>query len=168
MQRSKVSIKLRCRPERRGPKRIFVWGGESKDLAVCLCKIYALESCLTMLQHTSLALPSLTPSSRPSSVTAILSGVEEPLRHGLHLLRCHLVDARNDLVHGEELVEVHLLPRQVGHARVRALQTHQNVALQLVLGARQLFRASGVSFRLRNSARIRSTTSSALPADVPA
>ncbi len=46
------------------------------------------------------------------------SGDEKALCHGLDLLGCYRFDADDDFFSSEELVEVHLLPREVGHARV--------------------------------------------------
>ena len=61
----------------------------------------------------------------------------------------HGIDARRDLFHGKELLEVHLLPRQVRHARVRALEAHQDVALELVFCALQFFLTQRRLFQLR-------------------
>src|SRR5215472_14698441 len=68
-----------------------------------------------------------------------LAWIEEALCHRLNLCRRNGIDFGDDLVCTEELAEVNLLPRQVGHARVRAFQAHQDVALELVLGAGQFF-----------------------------
>ena len=67
------------------------------------------------------------------------SGIEEALGHGLDLRGCDGVDAGDDLFGGEELVEVHLLPREVGHARVRAFEAHEDVAFELIFGAGEFF-----------------------------
>ena len=78
------------------------------------------------------------------------------------------VDARDDLFRRKELPKVDLLPRQVGHARIRAFQPHQDVSLKLVLGPLQLFVGKRLFLQLAELPRISSIVSSAFPAEVPA
>ena len=66
-------------------------------------------------------------------------GNEEALGHGLDLVGGDGFDADDDFVGGEELVEVHLLAGEVGHARVGAFEAHEDVALELILGAGEFF-----------------------------
>ena len=45
------------------------------------------------------------------------------------------LDPRDDFFDRQEIVEIHLLAGEVGHARVRAFETHQDVALELIFCA---------------------------------
>src|SRR5215469_10508694 len=65
--------------------------------------------------------------------------VKEAPGHRLHLSGFDSVDARDDFLCSEELMEVHFLAGEIGHAGVGTLEAHQDVALQLILGSSQLF-----------------------------
>ncbi len=62
-------------------------------------------------------------------------GAEELLGHLGDLVAGDLFDLLKDFVEAGELVEVHLLAGEVGHARGGAFEREQEVALELVLGS---------------------------------
>src|ERR1035437_9935557 len=92
--------------------------------------------------------PQLDPIQATQQCDGDAGRVKELLRHGLYLGRVHCADAGDDLINSNELVEVHLLARQVGHARIGALHPQQDVALDLILGAGQLFHAQQLLLQL--------------------
>jgi hypothetical protein len=67
-------------------------------------------------------------------------GLEEMAGHGHHLVFRDGFDALDDFVEVEEALEVHLLAREVRHARHGAFEREQEIALELVLGAAEFAR----------------------------
>src|ERR1035441_782189 len=55
--------------------------------------------------------------------------VEKRLCDAPHVVRCHGFDALQQLVQGEELAEIHFLPREVRHPATRRFQTEHQRAL---------------------------------------
>ena len=74
--------------------------------------------------------------------------VEELLGSLLDLLGGYSVDVGDDLVAREEVAEINLLACEVGHARARAFEAHEDVALELVLGAGQFLFAERLLLKL--------------------
>src|ERR1700733_5311622 len=69
--------------------------------------------------------------------------VEKEVSHFHHLLAGNGFDLFHDLVYAEKVLEVHFLASQVRHPGHGALETKNDVALELVLGApKLLFRES--------------------------
>lgn len=64
-------------------------------------------------------------------------GVKEGGGHFPDLLFSDAFDAGDDFVEVEESLEIHLLTREVGHARHGTFKREQEIALELVLGAAQ-------------------------------
>ena len=90
-------------------------------------------------QHASESRVIFSPFRLPSTVTAIASGLNSSWADCCTVFGGDRLDALNDLVHADEAVVVHFLPRQVRHARGRRLQAQHQAALELVLAALQLF-----------------------------
>ena len=66
-------------------------------------------------------------------------GVEEGLGLLLNLVGGNGIEAVEDFFDGEEVVEVHFLPGEIGHAGGGAFEAEEDVALDLLLGAAELF-----------------------------
>ena len=79
-----------------------------------------------------------SPSNRPSSVTATSSGLKIDCAISITCSARDGFDLVEDLLHAEEILEVHLLPGEVGHARHGAFEREQDVAFQLIFGALEL------------------------------
>jgi len=71
-------------------------------------------------------------------------GVEEVCGHGHDLFFSDSFDALNDFVEIEEALEVHLLAREIRHARHGAFEREEEIALELVLGATELAGLQGL------------------------
>src|SRR5689334_11728038 len=65
--------------------------------------------------------------------------IEEGAGDALYIFRCYFLDAFGKLVEREETSEVHLLPGEVRHPARSRLQAEHERALEVILGAAELF-----------------------------
>ncbi len=77
--------------------------------------------------------------SGPSTVTAIFVGLEKFLGNLLQVFAGDRFDRGLQLLHAEKAAEIHLLARQVRHARARRFEREQQRAFQMIFGAAQFF-----------------------------